>query len=103
VASFAFRTSTSRVGHRQARVDALFYALQMKHATVRIVMDQGQNVATSETTMLSQMGAEVRFLTAIAYASSAAARPKASCTRKIVAVDDQVVFPARTTSRARAS
>jgi HKD family nuclease len=73
-------------------VDALLYALQMKHATVRIVMDQGQNVATSETTLLSQMGAEVRFLNGLTYSNTTGGPTVGIMHSKIVAVDDQVVF-----------
>jgi len=73
-------------------VDALFYAMQMKHATVRIVMDQGQNVGTSETTVLSQMGAEVRFLNGLTYSNTTGGPTVGIMHSKIVAVDDQVVF-----------
>ena len=72
-------------------VDALLWAMQERHATVRIVMDSAQNVATSETTWLSQHGAEVRFLNGLSYTSSVG--PAVGIMHsKIVAVDDQVVF-----------
>jgi HKD family nuclease len=72
-------------------VDALVDVIQHKHATVRIIMDQAQNVATSKTTWLSQNGAEVRFLDGLTYQSSSG--PTAGIMHsKIVTVDDQVVL-----------
>lgn len=73
-------------------VDALVYAMQMKHATVRIVMDEGQNNADSKTTWLSQNGAEVRFLNGLTYSNTTGGPTVGIMHSKIVAVDDQVVF-----------
>jgi hypothetical protein len=72
-------------------VDALVWAMQNKHATVKIVMDEAQNVATSKTTWLSQNGAQVRFLNGLAYTNSAGAA-QGIMHSKIVTVDDQIVF-----------
>jgi HKD family nuclease len=72
-------------------VDALVYAMQTKHATVRIVMDDAQNTPDSKTTWLSQNGAEVRFLNGLTYTNSVG--PAVGIMHsKIVAVDDQIVF-----------
>jgi phosphatidylserine/phosphatidylglycerophosphate/cardiolipin synthase-like enzyme len=73
-------------------VDALVYAMQQKHASVRIVMDDAQNNATSKTTWLAQNGAEVRFLNGLSYASTTGGPTVGIMHSKIVAVDDQVVF-----------
>jgi phosphatidylserine/phosphatidylglycerophosphate/cardiolipin synthase-like enzyme len=73
-------------------VDALLWAMQTRHATVRITMDEAQNNATSETTLLSQQGAEVRFLAGLSYASSGSSPSVGIMHSKIVAVDDKVVF-----------
>jgi hypothetical protein len=72
-------------------VDALVWAMQTKHATVKIVMDEAQNVSTSKTTWLSQNGAQVRFLNGLTYTNSVG--PSVGIMHsKIVAVDDQVVL-----------
>jgi len=73
-------------------VDALVRAIQDKHATVRIVMDQGQNNAGSRTTLLAQQGAEVRFLDGVHYTNSLGTDSEGIMHSKIVAVDDAVVF-----------
>jgi phosphatidylserine/phosphatidylglycerophosphate/cardiolipin synthase-like enzyme len=73
-------------------VDALLWAMQTKHATVKIVMDDAQNVATSETTALANAGADVRFLNGLHYASSGSSPSVGIMHSKIVAVDDQIVF-----------
>jgi phosphatidylserine/phosphatidylglycerophosphate/cardiolipin synthase-like enzyme len=65
--------------------------MQERHATVRIVMDQGQNTADSKTTWLSQNGADVRFLNGLTYMNSFGTSVGIMHS-KIVAVDDQVVF-----------
>jgi hypothetical protein len=72
--------------------DALVYAMQMKHATVRIVMDQGQNTPDSKTTWFSQNGAQVAFLNGLSYSSSGGGPTEGIMHSKIVAVDDAVVF-----------
>jgi len=72
--------------------DALVYAMQMKHATVRIVMDQGQNTPDSKTTWFSQNGAEVRFLNGLTYSNTTGGPTVGIMHSKIVAVDDTVVF-----------
>jgi len=72
-------------------VDALVWAMTERHATVKIVMDDGQNNATSKTTWLSQNGAQVRFLNGLTYSSSTG-DAVGIMHSKIVAVDDQVVF-----------
>jgi HKD family nuclease len=72
-------------------VDALVWAMQNRHATVKIVMDDGQNVTTSKTTWLSQNGAQVRFLNGLTYTNSVG--PAVGIMHsKIVAIDDQVVL-----------
>jgi len=68
-------------------VDALVWAMQTKHATVRIVMDDAQNIAGSKTTWLAQNGADVRFLNGLTYSSGVGIMHS-----KIVTVDDKVVF-----------
>lgn len=72
-------------------VDALLWAISDRHATVKIVMDQGQNVATSRTTQLASEGAQVRFLDGIHYTNSVG-DAVGIMHSKIVVVDDQVVF-----------
>src|SRR5258706_508834 len=72
-------------------VDALVYAMQTKHATVKIVMDEAQNNAMSKTTWLAMNGAQVKFLNGLSYTNSAG--PSVGIMHsKIVAVDDQIVF-----------
>jgi HKD family nuclease len=72
-------------------VDALLWAMQNRNATVKIVMDEGQNNATSRTTQLAAEGAQVRFLDGIHYTNSVG--PAVGIMHsKIVVVDDQVVF-----------
>jgi len=72
-------------------VDALRFAMTERGATVRIVMDEAQNNATSMTTQLGQAGAEVRFLNGLTFTNSAG--PAVGIMHsKIVAVDDQVVL-----------
>jgi len=71
-------------------VDALFWAMQTQHATVKIVMDDAQNVAGSQTTLLAQSGAEVRFLNGLHYSGTSTS--VGIMHSKIVAVDDKVVF-----------
>jgi phosphatidylserine/phosphatidylglycerophosphate/cardiolipin synthase-like enzyme len=73
-------------------VDALLRAIQTKHATVKIVMDEAQNNATSRTTLLSQQGAQVRFLDGIHSTSGTGAASVGIMHSKIVVVDDEVVF-----------
>ncbi|HEX5059081.1 MAG TPA: phospholipase D-like domain-containing protein [Kofleriaceae bacterium] len=72
-------------------VDALLWAMQNKAATVKVVMDEAQNNATSRTTLLSQQGAQVRFLDGIHYTNSVGAAVGIMHS-KIVVVDDQIVF-----------
>jgi phosphatidylserine/phosphatidylglycerophosphate/cardiolipin synthase-like enzyme len=72
-------------------IDALVWAIQNRGATVKIVMDQGQNVDTSRTTQLAQQGAQVRFLDGLHYTNSVG-DAVGIMHSKIVAVDDQVVF-----------
>lgn len=72
-------------------VDALLWAMQNRGATVKIVMDQGQNNATSRTTQLAQQGAEVRFLDGLHYTNSVG-DSVGIMHSKIVVVDDQVVL-----------
>lgn len=71
-------------------VDALVWAMQTQHATVKIVMDDAQNIAGSKTTWLAQNGAEVRFLNGLHYTGSSTS--VGIMHSKIVAVDDKVVF-----------
>jgi HKD family nuclease len=72
-------------------VDALVWAMQNRAATVKVVMDEGQNNATSRTTQLAQEGAQVRFLDGLHYENSVG--PAVGIMHsKIVVVDDQVVF-----------
>lgn len=73
-------------------VDALVRAIQTKHATVRIVMDEAQNNATSRTTQLAQLGADVRFLDGIHSTTSTGSPSVGIMHSKIVVVDDEVVF-----------
>ena len=73
-------------------VDALVWAMQNRAATVKVVMDQGQNVATSRTTQLASEGAQVRFLDGLHYTSSLGVESEGIMHSKIVAVDDAVVF-----------
>ena len=68
-------------------VDALLWAMANKHATVKVVMDSAQNVATSRTTQLASEGAQVRFLNGMTYSTSVGIMHS-----KIVAVDDDIVF-----------
>ena len=68
-------------------VDALRFAMTDRGATVKIVMDEAQNNATSMTTQLSQAGAQVRFLNGLATSTGVGIMHS-----KIVAVDDQVVL-----------
>ena len=72
-------------------IDALVWAMQNRGATVKIVMDQAQNVATSRTTQLAQQGAQVRFLDGIHYTNSVG-DAVGIMHSKIVTVDDEVVF-----------
>ncbi len=69
-------------------VDALLFAMQERGATVKVVMDEAQNNATSRTTLLAQQGAQVRFLNGLTSSSSSVGIMHS----KIVAVDDQVVL-----------
>jgi phosphatidylserine/phosphatidylglycerophosphate/cardiolipin synthase-like enzyme len=72
-------------------IDALVWAMQTRGATVKIVMDEAQNIATSKTTWLSQNGAQVRFLNGMTYTNSSG--PAVGIMHsKIVAVDDKVVL-----------
>lgn len=71
--------------------DALVWAMQNRNATVKVVMDQAQNVPTSRTTLLAQQGAQVRFLDGIHYTNSVG-DAVGIMHSKIVVVDDQVVF-----------
>jgi phosphatidylserine/phosphatidylglycerophosphate/cardiolipin synthase-like enzyme len=72
-------------------VDALVWAIQNRGATVKVVMDQAQNVSTSRTTQLASEGAQVRFLDGLHYTNSVG--PSAGIMHsKIVIVDDEVVF-----------
>jgi phosphatidylserine/phosphatidylglycerophosphate/cardiolipin synthase-like enzyme len=64
----------------------------MKHATVRIVMDQAQNTPDSKTTWFSQNGADVRFLNGLTYSNTTGGPTVGIMHSKIVAVDDTVVF-----------
>lgn len=73
-------------------VDALLRAMASKHATVKIVMDEGQNNATSRTTLLAQQGAQVRFLDGIHSTTSTGSKSVGIMHSKIVIVDDEVVF-----------
>ncbi len=73
-------------------VDALVRAMTVKHATVRVVMDEAQNNATSRTTLLAQQGAEVRFLDGIHSTTSTGSPSVGIMHSKIVVVDDEVVF-----------
>ncbi len=73
-------------------VDALLRAMQTKHATVKVVMDEAQNNATSRTTLLSQQGAQVRFLDGIHSTTSSGSASVGIMHSKIVIVDDEVVF-----------
>src|SRR6185503_6448129 len=72
-------------------VDALLWAIQNKGATVKVVMDQAQNNATSRTTQLAGQGAQVRFLDGLHYTNSVGAAVGIMHS-KIVVVDDQIVF-----------
>ena len=72
-------------------VDALLWAMQTKGATVKVVMDEAQNNAMSRTTLLSQQGAQVRFLDGLHYTNSVG-DAVGIMHSKIVVVDDQVVF-----------
>ncbi|HEY5923299.1 MAG TPA: phospholipase D-like domain-containing protein [Kofleriaceae bacterium] len=72
-------------------VDALVWAMQERGATVKVVMDQAQNTATSRTTQLASQGAQVRFLDGLHYTNSVG--PSVGIMHsKIVVVDDQVVI-----------
>jgi phosphatidylserine/phosphatidylglycerophosphate/cardiolipin synthase-like enzyme len=72
-------------------VDALLWAMANRNATVKVVMDEAQNNATSRTTQLASEGAQVRFLDGIHYTNSVG--PAVGIMHsKIVVVDDQVVF-----------
>ena len=72
-------------------VDALVWAMQNRGATVKVVMDEAQNTATSRTTQLAQQGAQVRFLDGLHYTNSVG--PAVGIMHsKIVVVDDQVAF-----------
>ena len=51
-------------------VDALRFAMTERGATVKIVMDEGQNNATSMTTQLGTEGAQVRFLNGLTFTNS---------------------------------
>lgn len=73
-------------------VDALVWAIQERAATVKIVMDEGQNTATSRTAQLAQQGAQVRFLDGLHYTNSLGTASEGIMHSKIVAVDDAVVF-----------
>ena len=72
-------------------VDALLWAMQNRNATVKIVMDEGQNNAMSRTTQLASEGAQVRFLDGIHYTNSVG-DAVGIMHSKIVTVDDQIVF-----------
>jgi len=72
-------------------VDALLWAMQNRAATVKIVMDQAQNIATSRTTQLASEGAQVRFLDGLHYTNSVG-DAVGIMHSKIVTVDDQIVF-----------
>ncbi len=72
-------------------VDALLWAIQNRGATVKVVMDEAQNNATSRTTLLSQQGAQVRFLDGLHYTNSVG-DAVGIMHSKIVIVDDKVVF-----------
>jgi HKD family nuclease len=72
-------------------VDALRFAMTERGATVKIVMDEGQNNPTSMTTQLGTEGAQVRFLNGLTFTNSVG--PAVGIMHsKIVAVDDQVVL-----------
>jgi phosphatidylserine/phosphatidylglycerophosphate/cardiolipin synthase-like enzyme len=72
-------------------LDALLWAMQERGATVKVVMDEAQNNATSRTTLLAQQGAQVRFLDGIHYTNSVG--PAVGIMHsKIVVVDDQVLI-----------
>lgn len=73
-------------------VDALLRAMQTKHATVKVVMDQAQNTATSRTTLLGQQGAQVRFLDGLHSTTNSGSASIGIMHSKIVIVDDEVVF-----------
>ncbi len=72
-------------------VDALLWAMQDRHATVKIVMDEAQNTPTSRTARLAEEGAQVRFLDGLHYTNSFG-DSAGIMHSKIVVVDDQVVF-----------
>lgn len=73
-------------------LDALVRAMQTKNARVRVVMDEGQNNATSRTTLLAQQGADVRFLDGIHFTTSSGTPSEGIMHSKIVIVDDEVLF-----------
>ncbi|HEY5951606.1 MAG TPA: phospholipase D-like domain-containing protein [Kofleriaceae bacterium] len=72
-------------------VDALLWAMQERAATVKVVMNQAQNNATSRTTLLAQQGAQVRFLDGLHYTNSVG-DAVGIMHSKIMVVDDQIVF-----------
>jgi HKD family nuclease len=72
-------------------VDALVWAMQNRGATVKVVMDQAQNNATSRTTQLAQQGAQVRFLDGIHYTNSVGPAVGIMHTKTVI-IDDQVVI-----------
>jgi len=72
-------------------LDALLWAIAERAATVKVVMDEAQNNPTSRTTLLSQQGAQVRFLNGLTFTNSVG--PAVGIMHsKIVAVDDEVVL-----------
>ena len=72
--------------------DALLWAMQERGATVKIVMDDGQNVTTSRTTQFASQGAQVRFLNGMTYTTSTGTATVGIMHSKIVAIDDALVF-----------
>jgi phosphatidylserine/phosphatidylglycerophosphate/cardiolipin synthase-like enzyme len=65
--------------------------MQNRGATVKVVMDQAQNNATSRTTQLAQQGAQVRFLDGIHYTNSVGPAVGIMHTKTVI-IDDQVVI-----------
>jgi len=73
-------------------LDALLWAIQNRNATVKVVMDQAQNIASSRTTLLAQQGVQVRFLDGIHFTSSSGSKSSGIMHSKIVVIDDDVVI-----------
>ncbi|HEY4182607.1 MAG TPA: phospholipase D-like domain-containing protein [Kofleriaceae bacterium] len=68
--------------------DALDWARTERHATIRIIGDQAQNIPTSRTTQFATDGADVRFLDGFHYNGSSVGIMHS----KMVIVDDKIVL-----------